>query len=504
MFRSIYPYMLALMCLLSLPIRGGNTTYVNPILGGDYPDPTIVRDGEDYYMTHSAFNYVPGLTVFHSRDLVNWEPISFALDKYLGSVWAPDICKYDGRFYIYFTVSQGNDDFSNHVVWADSPEGPWSEPINLNIDRWIDPCHVVDEETGERWLFLSGGHRFRLAADGLSTSGTLEKVYNGWPIPRDWTVEGFALEGPKMKKIGDYYYFLNAQGGTAGAPTTHMTVVARSKSVDGTWENSPYNPLLHTYSGDEHWWSKGHGSLIDTPNGDWWIVYHAYEKDFLTLGRQTLLEPVTVTADGWLSAPTGIHADQPLPAPFNANAEEERNGNRLNEFRVGLEWKFYKRYDPARFVAGHDTLNLRALGNDPATSSPLLFVTGAHGYEISVKMKCDSQAVAGIILYYNDRFYVGTGYGNQRKYRWRRGRRKGGNALGHSDTIWLKLRNENNIVTGYYSLDGVKWVKEQWGMEISGYNHNTLDDFQSVLPGLFAYGEGDVLFTEFKYNELGE
>lgn len=171
---------------------------------------------------------------------------------------------------------------------------------------------------------------------------------------------------------------------------------------------------------------------------------------------------------------------------------------------MGLEWKFYKRYDPARFVAGHDTLNLRALGNDPATSSPLLFVTGAHGYEISVKMKCDSQAVAGIILYYNDRFYVGTGYGNQRKYRWRRGRRKGGNALGHSDTIWLKLRNENNIVTGYYSLDGVKWVKEQWGMEISGYNHNTLDDFQSVLPGLFAYGEGDVLFTEFKYNELGE
>ena len=167
-----------------------------------------------------------------------------------------------------------------------------------------------------------------------------------------------------------------------------------------------------------------------------------------------------------------------------------------------LEWKFYRHYDPKRFVIGKDTLHLCAQGDNPAASSPLLFVTGSHRYEINVKIKCDSQAVAGIILYYNDKFYVGTGYGCQRKYRWRRGKRKGGNLLGKSDTIWLKLRNENNVVTGYYSLDGQTWVKEQWGMEISGYNHNTLDDFQSVLPGLFAYGKGNVLFTEFKYKDL--
>ena len=158
--------------------------YMNPILGGDYPDPTIVRDGNDYYMTHSAFNYLPGLTIFHSKDLVRWEPISVALVRYLGSVWAPDICKYKDKYYIYFTVSQGKDDFSNHVVYADSPEGPWSEPVNLNIDRWIDPCHVVDESTGQRWLFLSGGHRVKLSENGLSANGKLEKVYDGWEIDR--------------------------------------------------------------------------------------------------------------------------------------------------------------------------------------------------------------------------------------------------------------------------------------------------------------------------------
>ena len=153
---------------------GQNGTYVNPILGGDYPDPTIVRDGEDYYMTHSAFNYVPGLTIFHSRDLVHWSPVGYALREYLGSVWAPDICRHNGKYYIYFTVSQGNDDFSNHVVCADSPEGPWSKPVDLHVDRWIDPCHTVDEQTGQRWLFLSGGHRIRLTDDGLATVGEME------------------------------------------------------------------------------------------------------------------------------------------------------------------------------------------------------------------------------------------------------------------------------------------------------------------------------------------
>ena len=480
---------------------GQNGTYVNPILGGDYPDPTIVRDGEDYYMTHSAFNYVPGLTIFHSRDLVHWSPVGYALREYLGSVWAPDICRHNGKYYIYFTVSQGNDDFSNHVVCADSPEGPWSKPVDLHVDRWIDPCHTVDEQTGQRWLFLSGGHRIRLTDDGLATVGEMEKVYDGWPIPRDWTVEGFALEGPKMKKIGDYYYFLNAQGGTAGPPTTHMTVVARARSLDGPWENSPYNPLLHTYSGAEHWWSKGHASLIDTPDGRWYIVYHAYEKDFLNLGRQTLLEPVELTVDGWLKAPTGDRANDPIALPLPMS-EADVPARPLQDFRVGYDWKFYKRYEPARFRTGKEALTLCAQGDNPASSSPILFVAGAHCYEISVKMECDTGAVAGILLYYNDRFYVGTGYGDGHLYHWRRGKRRGGNSIGKRQIVWLKLRRENNIVTGYYSLDGSTWLKEQWGLEISGYNHNTLDDFQSVLPGLFAYGTGEVRFTEFKYREL--
>ena len=259
-------------------------TYTNPILGGDYPDPTIMREGSDYYMTHSAFDYQPGLTVFHSRDLVHWQPVSYALKTYLGSVWAPDICKYQDKYYIYFTVA--TQPRSNYVVYADSPNGPWSDPIDLHVAN-IDPCHVVGED-GSRWLFMSGGKRVRLADDGLSiVAGTEEVVYAGWQYPQDWETEGFCLEGPKLRKIGRYYYYFNAEGGTAGPPTSHMVVQARSESINGPWVNAPNNPLIHTWSKEERWWSKGHGSIIDTPDGQWVIVYHSYEKDFTCLGRQT-------------------------------------------------------------------------------------------------------------------------------------------------------------------------------------------------------------------------
>lgn len=98
------------------------------VLAGDYPDPTIVRDGKWYYMTHSAFDYVPGLTIMKSQDMKSWQPIGFALRRYIGSIWAPDICKYKGKYYIYFTVAAKGKPFKNFVVYADKIDGEWSAP----------------------------------------------------------------------------------------------------------------------------------------------------------------------------------------------------------------------------------------------------------------------------------------------------------------------------------------------------------------------------------------
>jgi xylan 1,4-beta-xylosidase len=473
-----------------------NDTFLNPIFGGDYADPTIVRDGNDYYMTHSAFDYQPGLTVFHSTDLVNWEPISYALTTYLGAGWAPDLCKYKDQFFIYFTIAGRG----NFVVYSKSPYGPWSSPVDIKL-HGIDPCHIVDE-TGQRWLFLNDGYRAKLTNDGLSIiPETLEKVYNGWEFPREFESDGFNLEGPKLKKIGDYYYMVSAEGGTAGPPQSHMVIVARSKSINGPWENAPNNPLIHTYNDSDRWWAKGHGSLIDAPDGKWWIVYHAYENGFVGLGRQILLEPVEITNDGWLKAPSGTAIEQPIKKPINSQQSTKRIKH-LNEFRVGLDWKYFKKYDPSRTSVHDGVLTMKAQGNTPQESAPMLFVAAAHNYEISAWIEIDSSAVAGLILFYNADFYMGTGFDNKIRYRWRKGAIKGTWVHKGGDQLWLKIRNINHIITGYYSYNGIDWEKEIWGMDISGYHHNTLYDFVSVLPGLFAYGEGNVRFSNFEFKVL--
>jgi beta-xylosidase len=493
----IRPYAMISIGIMNPFDFSDNTTFLNPILGGDFPDPTIMRDGNDYYMTHSSMYYVPGLLVFHSTDLVNWKPISNALRSYIGSVWAPDICKHDGVFYIYFTV-EGK---GNLVVYADSPAGPWSEPVDLRLDG-IDPGHIVDDE-GLRWVFMNGGYRARLTEDGLAVvPGTLEKVYDGWKFPIEWESDGFNLEGPKLKKIGAYYYLLAAQGGTAGPPTSHMIIVARSASIHGPWENSPNNPLVRTRKNTEKWWAKGHGSLVDTPDGDLWVVYHAYENGYLGMGRQTIIEPVEITDDLWLSAPSGTAIERPMAKPVASHETVDRLRH-LGEFRIGFEWKFFKNFGQGRASYNNGAMTLKADGNNPHDSAPLLFVPGMKNYELSACAEIDVNTTAGLVLFYNEDFYVGTGFDREKRIRWRKGGVKGTwNHEGCAGKLWMKIRIVEHIVTGYYSYDGKVWEKEIWGMDISGYHHNTLYGFISVLPGLFAFGGGSARFADFSLKRL--
>lgn len=486
----------------SAPVQA---TFVNPILGGDFPDPTIVRVDSDYYMTHSSFNYQPGLAVWHSRDLVHWEAVSFALDRYLGSIWAPDLSRHNGKFRIYFTVDSVGQSFATWMVEAERAEGPWSPPVRLETGGAIDPCHVVDVATGQQWLYMSGGRRVALSADGTRTTGPLEKIYDGWPIPDDWVCEGFALEGPKVRRIGVYYYLLNAEGGTAGPPTAHMEVVARSRSLEGPWQNAPHNPLVHTYSAAETWWCKGHSSLVDTPDGEWWLVSHAYRKGYVGLGRQTILEPVCFDDDGWPVAPKGADVDQPIRVPMPGVSDKVTTARlaRLPEFRIGLDWRFYKTCEPARIVSNQDgRLTLRGRGGSPADAAPLLFIAGEKAYECQVKATLRGDVRVGLIGFYDEHFYAGIGYDVHSRFSWRRAEERGRRMVEGPTTIWLRLRNEDQILTGYYSEDGHHWQKQSWAYEVSGYNHNTAGGFQSLLPGLVAMGDGEVDFEEFEFRVL--
>jgi beta-xylosidase len=479
----------------------GDGTFLNPIMPGDHPDPSILRDGDDYYMTFSSFEAYPGLVIWHSRDLVNWQPIGSALFKNVGSVWAPDLVKHDGRYYIYFP---GLGSYrSNYVIWANSIRGPWSEPIDLKITH-IDPGHAVGPD-GRRYLFLSAGELVELADDGLSAIGTPRKIYDGWNYPAEWVVETFAQEGPKLLKRGDYYYMVLAEGGTAGPPTGHMIVAARSRSIAGPWENSPHNPILRTESRHERWWSKGHGTLVDDRAGRWWMVYHAYENGYYTLGRQTLLEPVEWTADGWFRM-AGTDPAMPITKPAgDAGDHGLALSDDFSRDKIGLQWSFYDgdQSDRERYRYGANSLVLTAKGTGPATSSPLSCITGDHSYEIEVDIDADETASAGLLVFYSRKLYAGLGlsarhlllhvYGTDHQ---------AVKPAQLGQQVRLRLRNDDQIVTMDYSADGREWTRFDRAIEVSGYHHNVAYDFLSLRPALYAAGQGHVRFRNFKYRAL--
>jgi beta-xylosidase/lysophospholipase L1-like esterase len=480
----------------------GDGCYLNPLISGDHPDPSILKDGADYYMTFSSFDAYPGLVIWHSRDLINWKPLGPALFKNVGSVWAPELVKHKGRYYIYFP---GIGPYrSNYVIWADDIRGPWSDPIDLK-NRRIDPGHAVGPD-GKRYLFLSAGFVVQLADDGLSIAGEEKKVYGGWQYPSDWVVEGFAQEGPKVRKKGEYYYQVLAQGGTAGPPTGHMIVAARSKTIEGPWEHSPHNPLLRTQFSDERWWSKGHGTLVEGPDGRWWMVYHAYEKGFYNLGRQTLLEPVEWLDDGWFRMAMYDPA-RPIPKPLPASAGEhgQAYSDDFSTNKMGIQWSFYggDAADTERYRYENKSLVLKAKGKAPSDSSPLWFVTGDHAYEIEVEIDADPGATAGLLLFYNRRLYIGLGSSSKNFIMHSYGIERPGAKPAHIGTrLHLRLRNDRHIVIIHYSADGRTWERYHRGMEVSGYHHNVGYDFLSLRPALYAAGTGEVRFRNFKYRAL--
>ena len=492
----IFPGLLSLAQYQTSPNEKGNDYFVNPIFAGDNPDPSILKDGETYYMVHSSFEYYPGLLIWESKDLTNWAPVANALHKYVGSVWAPDLVKYNNKYYIYFPA-----DNKIYVVYASSISGPWSDPVDLKFSS-IDPGHVVDDK-GKRYLYFSSGGYVPLSDDGLSIVGEYKQAYNGWPIPRDWTIELFALEGPKLTKHDNYYYLTVAEGGTAGPATSHMVISARSRSPFGPWENSPYNPIMKTKSKAERWWSKGHGTIFEDTQGKWWIVFHAYEKDHYNMGRQTLLEPIEWTKDGWFKIPERLTAEEPVrrTSKIVSNRLFSLNDS-FNEVLLKPNWKFFGEYDTTRFHLANNSLSIRGKGSSVGDCSPMLCVPTDHSYTAEVELSIEGNAKGGLVLFYNNNFHSGILADNENIIADLRGWQFTTEKNVIKNHVYLRLKNIDNTVDMYYSLDGNAWNKIESSVEVSGLHHNVLSGFLSLRIGLCSMGDGTVKFKNFIYKPI--
>jgi xylan 1,4-beta-xylosidase len=307
----------------------GAGEYLNPIIAGFYPDPSICRVDDDYYLVNSAFNYFPSIPIWHSKDLVNWTQIGNIIDRpsqfairggaVQSGTYAPTIRYYEGTYYVVCTLVGG---IGNFYVTAEDPKGPWSEPIRLPDVGGIDPsfffdddgkCYITncDEPVGPAQY--SGHRTIRIQEVDLEKQTTVgEKtvlVNGGTDISQrpNW------CEGPHLYKIDGIYYLMCAQGGTG---TAHTEVIFKSDALLGPYIPWDKNPILSAMGLPENRpdpvTCTGHADLVQTQHGDWYAVFLAcqpYDRGFYNTGRQTFLLPVTWT-DGW---PVILPPGTPVP-----------------------------------------------------------------------------------------------------------------------------------------------------------------------------------------------
>jgi alpha-N-arabinofuranosidase len=273
--------------------------YRNPVLPGCYPDPSVCRVGDDYYLVTSSFAYYPGVPVFHSRDLVHWRQIGHVLDRPAQlplagvhsacGIYAPTLRFHDGLFYMTTTLVPK---VGNFIVTAPNPEGPWSDPVPV-AQEGIDPSLFFDED-GKVYYTTSHDGAFLSRIDPR-TGKVLEGPKVIWPGSG-----GRYAEAPHIHKRGGWYYLLLAEGGTEHG---HMATMARSRTPWGPYEPCPRNPVLTHRSFMSPIQSVGHADLVETGSGEWFAVFLGVRPVGYPpchhLGRETFLCPVRWSDDGF-------------------------------------------------------------------------------------------------------------------------------------------------------------------------------------------------------------
>lgn len=338
-----------LIILFALSLSTKAQHFLNPILSGFYPDPSICRAGDDYYLVNSSFAYYPGLPIFHSKDLVNWKQVGSVLNRpeqlnldgagVSRGLFAPSISYHNGTFYLVCTLI---DKGGNFVVTTKDPKGPWSNPVWLPEADGIDPSLFFDED-GKAYIVYNSippdnksmhdGHRTirinEFDAQQLKVVSNNRIIVNGGT---DMAKKPVWIEAPHMLKKDGWYYLICAEGGTG---YNHSEVVFRTRSLNEPFIPYEKNPILTQRHLDrsrkDPITTAGHADLVEGPDGKWWGVFlgcRPYDGDHYNAGRETFMAPVEWT-NGWPVFNLGgdeIKYSYPINAMLNDSAEKY-NGN---------------------------------------------------------------------------------------------------------------------------------------------------------------------------------
>jgi beta-xylosidase len=410
----------------------GDGTYSNPIIHADYSDPDVIRVGDDFYMTASSFNCIPGLPILHSTDLVNWEIIGYALQKqppfdvfdkpqHGNGVWAPTIRYHNGEYYIYW----GDPDYGVYVVKATDPKGPWSEPTLIyEAKGWIDTCPFWDDDGNAYLVHAFAGSRAKIknilvinemAPDGMSINETCKLVFDG-------NKNHPTIEGPKLYKRNGYYYLLAPAGGVKPG----WQLALRAKNIYG-----PYEEKIVLNQGDSPINGPHQGGIVELESGESWFI-HFQDKD--AYGRILHLQPVTWVNDWPLMgidhnndgigepvlkhkkpSVTKISNVQPIPVSDDFNTPE-----------LGLQWQWHANFKPAWafpstygflrlncMMIEKDPLNMWNIPNLLLQKLPAETFTATTRFELATKQQGDR---AGLIMMGEDYAYMALEYLGGKNY----------------------------------------------------------------------------------------
>ena len=418
--------------------------YLNPILSGFYPDPSICEANGKFYLVTSTFSYFPGIPVFESTDLVNWKQIGHAITRkeqgdFTGArvsqgMFAPTIRFNNGTFYVICTNVSG---VGNFIVTTKDPAGPWSDPIGIPGVDGIDP-DIFFDDNGKVYITHNGpppnnitmhdGHRaiymFEFDLENKKIVSESKLLVNGGI---DMAKKPVWIEAPHIIKKDNFYYLICAEGGTG---YNHSEVVFRSENVFGPYVSYKNNPILTQRHLDpkrpNEITTTGHADFIELPNGDWWTVFlgcRPYENDLYNTGRETFLMPVK-WIDGWPTIPGGNDA---LPVvnkrpnlPLSKEVIEPTTGNfisndNFNDDTLALKWNFIRTPLEKWYELDGEYLYLKPRKESIHTETNFSFIGRRQQhlqFEASTKVNyhlTDTLQTVGLVAFQNEKNYLFIG-----------------------------------------------------------------------------------------------
>ncbi|WP_437615921.1 family 43 glycosylhydrolase [Sorangium sp. So ce834] len=405
--------------------RGGGV-YANPVVPGDFPDPSVLRVGRAYWATATSSEWGAPFPLLRSTDLVNWDRVGSVFPDLpswaSGSLWAPEITENRGRYYVVYTARKHGGPLCVAAASADAPDGPYTDhgPLTCMAVGSIDGCPIRDENGVRHLVWKEDGNSIGaptpIWAQELSEDGT---ALLGAPVvlfQNDAPWEDGVVEGPYLMRHGGRFYAFYSGAGCCGRACSYALGVARAPRLRGPWEKNPANPIL---TGNDAWKCPGHGSVVDDGGGRFFLLYHAYSAlDSVYVGRQGLLDEVTFGADGWPSfrggGPSARAASPIAPqAPWPAEIVDEFDGGALDP---RWQWPVAARPDATLEPEGGGWLTLGAMPGAPG--SHLGAVVGRPtlrgDYEVTTEISAPPDVEAGLAAYGDGDNAVGISMGGGR------------------------------------------------------------------------------------------